>query len=41
MRVETNAGDPIVARAGELVEMRYHANSSMSAAIDFRLLIAE
>ena len=39
--VETNAGDPIVARPGELVEIRYHASSSMSAAIHFRLLIAE
>jgi hypothetical protein len=40
VRVETNAGDPIVARAGELAEVRYSVpNDAGSAAMHFRLRI--
>ena len=39
VRVETNAGDPIVARAGELIELRYRVSGDAErAAIHFTLL---
>ena len=39
VRVETNAADPIVARAGALVELRYRVSADAGrAAIHFRLL---
>jgi hypothetical protein len=41
LRVETNAGDPIVARAGELAEVRYRVSGDGRAAIHFRLLVDE
>jgi hypothetical protein len=38
VQVETNAGDPIVARAGELVEVRYHTNGAAAGApLHFKL----
>jgi hypothetical protein len=38
VRVETNAGDPTVARAGELVELRYRVSGDAGrAAIHFTL----